>query len=559
MIFIYIKIKMGNLLEGKKEDHDIKEPQISKINIDVHSEVKNNQEKNELMISSERYDMPSDTKENQQEKVEEQEQEQEQEENQSENNKEEEEEQNQPIIKVEERENQQEEEQEAEEQNEKTSTEKISNEVMKTPNKEKASNASNLNQNGKVVYLVNKKEGSEKRDINESYEINQEQNNNNIIYHNVAFRSDIKQEKENIQKNIPLESRLILIKSKKTKEPLDSNPKIYILSDRNEKYKNRNISPDVIRKEFVDIPLNEIKEKDIIMIYGNGIKTGEYKFIGEKKIIKEDIIPNKNMIINQEEINEELIKRKNKKKEKKISYEVIDKYYALTNITTKTIKKIEKTMNNNKSHKNYFYSTVNINKSNPIYQTQGKYINNIAQQNIINNISPSDNYSCYFLSQINKIRTEPQSFIGVIEDSKANIIKDHLGRLIYNGKIKVCLNTGEAAFDEAIQFLKELEPMEPLIYNPQITINAPLNEDDILDKDDLNKKIKAMMNLGFNFRSYWRDVIKDPEISFLLMIIDDNGIKSGMKRKDILCPYVKYIGISSSEVNQNFVCYVTLA
>ena len=548
---------MGNLLEGKKEDHDIKEPQISKINIDVHSEVKNNQEKNELMISSERYDMPSDTKENQQEKVEEQEQEQE--ENQSENNKEEEEEQNQPIIKVEERENQQEEEQEAEEQNEKTSTEKISNEVMKTPNKEKASNASNLNQNGKVVYLVNKKEGSEKRDINESYEINQEQNNNNIIYHNVAFRSDIKQEKENIQKNIPLESRLILIKSKKTKEPLDSNPKIYILSDRNEKYKNRNISPDEIRKEFVDIPLNEIKEKDIIMIYGNGIKTGEYKFIGEKKIIKEDIVPNENMIINQEEINEELIKRKNKKKEKKISYEVIDKYYALTNITTKTIKKIEKTMNNNKSHKNYFYSTVNINKSNPIYQTQGKYINNLAQQNIINNISPSDNYSCYFLSQINKIRTEPQSFIGVIEDSKANIIKDHLGRLIYNGKIKVCLNTGEAAFDEAIQFLKELEPMEPLIYNPQITINAPLNEDDILDKDDLNKKIKAMMNLGFNFRSYWRDVIKDPEISFLLMIVDDNGIKSGMKRKDILCPYVKYIGISSSEVNQNFVCYVTLA
>ena len=550
---------MGNLLEGKKEDHDIKEPQISKINVDVHSEVKNNQEKNELMISSERYDMPSDTKENQQEKVEEQEQEQEQEENQSDNNKEEEEEQNQPIIKVEERENQQEEEQEAEEQNEKTSTEKISNEVMKTPNKEKTSNASNLNQNGKVVYLVNKKEGSEKRDINESYEINQEQNNNNIIYHNVVFRSDIKQEKENIQKNIPLESRLILIKSKKTKEPLDSNPKIYILSDRNEKYKNRNISPDEIRKEFVDIPLNEIKEKDIIMIYGNGIDTGEYKFIGEKKIIKEDIVPNENMIINQEEINEELIKRKNKKKEKKISYEVIDKYYALTNITTKTIKKIEKTMNNNKSHKNYFYSTVNINKSNPIYQTQGKYINNLGQQNIINNISPSDNYSCYFLSQINKIRTEPQSFIGVIEDSKANIIKDHLGRLIYNGKIKVCLNTGEAAFDEAIQFLKELEPMEPLIYNPQITINAPLNEDDILDKDDLNKKIKAMMNLGFNFRSYWRDVIKDPEISFLLMIIDDNGIKSGMKRKDILCPYVKYIGISSSEVNQNFVCYVTLA
>ena len=63
------------------------------------------------------------------------------------------------------------------------------NELMKTPNKEKAS--SNLNQNSKVIHQVNKKEGSEKRDINESYEINQEQNNNNIIYHNESTYSSI--------------------------------------------------------------------------------------------------------------------------------------------------------------------------------------------------------------------------------------------------------------------------------------------------------------------------------------------------------------------------------
>ena len=48
---------------------------------------------------------------------------------------------------------------------------------------------------------------------------------------------------------------------------------------------------------------------------------------------------------------------------------------------------------------------------------------------------PYDNYSRYFLSQINKIRTEPQSFIGVIEDSKANITKDRQGRIVYNSKI----------------------------------------------------------------------------------------------------------------------------
>ena len=186
--------------------------------------------------------------------------------------------------------------------------------------------------------------------------------------------------------------------------------------------------------------------------------------------------------------------------------------------------------------------------------------NMMTNMNMNMNISmPIDNYSRYFLSQVNKIRTEPQSFIGVIEDSKANIIKDRQGRIIYNGKIKVALNKGEAAFDEAIEFLKELNPLQPLAYNQMITINAPVSENEILDKDDLTNKITAIVKSGVNIKSYWRDVIKDPEISFLLMIIDDNGIKSGMRRKDILSPYMKYIGVSSAEINKNFVCYVTLA
>jgi hypothetical protein len=189
--------------------------------------------------------------------------------------------------------------------------------------------------------------------------------------------------------------------------------------------------------------------------------------------------------------------------------------------------------------------------------------NNMNSMNLyMNNMNitmPLDNYSRYFLSQINKIRTEPQSFIGVIEDSKSNIIKDRLGRIIYNGKIKVALNSGEKAFDDAIQFLKELNPVEPLIYNQMLTANVPLTEEEIMDKNDLNKKVEMMIQMGVNIRSFWRDVIKDPEISFLLMIIDDNGIKSGMRRKDILSPYMKHIGISSTEIKNNFVCYVTLA
>ncbi len=72
-------------------------------------------------------------------------------------------------------------------------------------------------------------------------------------------------------------------------------------------------------------------------------------------------------------------------------------------------------------------------------------------------------------------------------------------------------------------------------------------------------KVKSIIEKGINIRSYWRDVIKDPEISFLLMIVDDNGHKSGKKRKDILNPNMKYIGISSVEINNNFACYITLS
>ena len=68
-----------------------------------------------------------------------------------------------------------------------------------------------------------------------------------------------------------------------------------------------------------------------------------------------------------------------------------------------------------------------------------------------------------------------------------------------------------------------------------------------------------MVNSGINIKSFWRDVINDPEISFLLMIVDDNGPKSGMRRKDILNPEMKYIGISSVEINKSFVCYITLS
>ena len=76
--------------------------------------------------------------------------------------------------------------------------------------------------------------------------------------------------------------------------------------------------------------------------------------------------------------------------------------------------------------------------------------------------------------------------------------------------------------------------MQTLTYNQMIRVNTPVSENEILDKNDLTYKVGSLINSGLNIKSYRRDVIKDPELCFLLMIIDDNGIINGMRRKDIL-------------------------
>ena len=438
-------------------------------------------------------------------------------------------------------------------------------------------------------------------------------------------------------------------------EPKDSNPKIHIISNagnmlniRNQnsnnyknlnknKYMKNNLSNKnytFIKKseinflnanqintknnsrlnikkqdEFVDIPRRDYEnyaDRETLII-NDGMDTGEYKFIGAKTILKEKEIPKKRVNINEEEIKTEINKRNKEKKDKVLNYEIIDRFYALTEIRGKTIKRLEKNLEI--INKNNFYSGIKSNNNNNNHNLNENINNldqNISQKNNLkgknnkgdtfkvfiskngnvkseystNNIegngnkfnshlnntntnsiayTPTDNYSKYLLEQINRIREDPQSFIGIIEDAKANIKKDRFGRTIYNGKIKIALARGEDTFSEAIEYLKKMRPMDPLQYISYITVVPPQTEKEIKDKDDLSRKVIDMINGGINIKSYWKDVIKDPEISFLLMIIDDNGVKSGMRRKDILNPNMKYIGISSVEINKNFVCYITLS
>ena len=174
-------------------------------------------------------------------------------------------------------------------------------------------------------------------------------------------------------------------------------------------------------------------------------------------------------------------------------------------------------------------------------------------------IRPDEYYTQYMFEHINLIRTKPQSFIPKIRNGIENISYDKRGNLIYKGNLKVALYKGKRAFEEAIADLNEIEPMEPLIFKKELCIDISNVEKEFTSGDYLRRKIGEKIDDGISIRAFWRDIIKDPKINFLLMIVDDNPIKRGDKRKDILDPNMRYIGISSGYLGNNFVCYTVLS
>jgi hypothetical protein len=172
---------------------------------------------------------------------------------------------------------------------------------------------------------------------------------------------------------------------------------------------------------------------------------------------------------------------------------------------------------------------------------------------------PSDYFSQYMFEHINQIRNNPKKFIKIIKESISNIGYNKKGNLIYIGDLKVALYKGKIAFEEAIDSLSRTKPMNSLIFKSELCVDIPQKEKYFKSGDYLRKEIKEKVKNGIIIRAFWRDIINDPKINFLLMIVDDNPIRRGDKRKDILDPKMKYIGINSGTMGKSFVCYTVLS
>lgn len=294
---------------------------------------------------------------------------------------------------------------------------------------------------------------------------------------------------------------------------------------------NSNISiSKVDYSEFREIPKSEydsFRGKEILFV-GGGMETGEYKFNKGQILIKADLNQSKKITIDEEEIYKEIMKRKIKsKRQKKIRYEILDKFCVRTEFDGKPIKQIQKQIQYEQGKSNEFYiskKNKTINKSfdskfenAQIKESKGEWkkimnynckkIHKEGNFRYIDILSlPYDNYSIYLFSLINKIRNNPSSYIQIIEKEKSNIIVDKYGRIIYNGSIKVGLNQGVYTFDNAINYLRNIEPMEKLQFSQLMTIPSPKNENDIRNIEYMTYQVENIINNGISIKSYWREI-----------------------------------------------------
>ena len=175
-------------------------------------------------------------------------------------------------------------------------------------------------------------------------------------------------------------------------------------------------------------------------------------------------------------------------------------------------------------------------------------------------------YPKLVLNLINQIRQNPKEYANIIEESTKNIVEEKNEenlkdiKLIYKSELKVALVRGEPAFLEAAEELRNMEPIEPLEFREDNCLSLPDNLEDYDNSDYLKNKVREKLDNNIYINVFYKENVSNPDISVLLMIVDDRNKKNaGKKRKAILNKNFKYIGITSKYIDDIFISYFSFS
>ena len=199
----------------------------------------------------------------------------------------------------------------------------------------------------------------------------------------------------------------------------------------------------------------------------------------------------------------------------------------------------------------------NLNQENP---NQNDLLYNRPPEN---NIDPNLKYADYpekIVELINNIREDPVTYADLIEDSIQYIVEEEDKndpsnmRLIFKKKVKVALNKGIPAFQEAAEYLRNLTPLPPLEFKQEKCIPLPETEEQLNDPTFLREQVRIIRE-NTKVDVFFKDLIKIPEVSGLLMIVDDTNKNAGKKRMALLNKDLKYVGVTSKFIGKTFIAY----
>jgi len=169
----------------------------------------------------------------------------------------------------------------------------------------------------------------------------------------------------------------------------------------------------------------------------------------------------------------------------------------------------------------------------------------------------TNRFNSRVLDLINKIRRDPPSYANTILENIQYITNEN-NKLIFKKKVKVLLNKGEDAFRNAAEDLKKMGPMNDLTMKNEIAIPLPLSQEEIYDDALLINQVNIIRQ-NYNINVYFKNMIKNPEIAVLLLIVDDSANSPGAKRRAILNPNFRKIGINSKFINTTFVSFFSFS
>ena len=172
-------------------------------------------------------------------------------------------------------------------------------------------------------------------------------------------------------------------------------------------------------------------------------------------------------------------------------------------------------------------------------------------------VDESNKFNNMTLDLINQVRKNTKDYANKVLDNIKYIITEN-GKKVFKRKVKVLLNTGEPAFRNAANYLNTLSPMEELIMKPEIIIPLPVSEEERDDNNLLKQKVMKIRE-NYNINVYFKNMIKNPEIAVLLLIVDDSANSPGKKRKAILNPEFRKIGIDSTFLGNSFISHFSFS